>query len=137
MPESKPNRRWSKQRRWQERRRVARRVSARPDLGPGDFGYRVRAGASGLDPFESRLEFGRFQGTMMKLVLDEMLKSRSPPSLVFWIAFGFLLAAGGGLFLYEIAFVGGGSLIFIGFGTMSLVGGCVILVEQVQKLLKL
>jgi hypothetical protein len=56
-------------------------------LGAGDPGYRLRPGASGLDPLEAYDEMGRVTG----LVLKSMLDGRSGPFLVPSL---FLLVAG-------------------------------------------
>ena len=57
------------------RRRYARWET--PDLwaglGPGDPGYRLRPGASGLDPFETWAESGRVLGTLLKSALTGRL----------------------------------------------------------------
>jgi hypothetical protein len=51
------------------------------DLGPGDFGYRTRPGATGLDPFETRLEMGRFQGTVIAVAFGSRPIRSSPAAL--------------------------------------------------------
>jgi hypothetical protein len=53
---------------------VASRIDTRIDLfrglGPGDPGYRLRPGASGLDPLEAYMEQGRVIGLILKSLLD-------------------------------------------------------------------
>ena len=56
-------------------------------LGPGDPGYRLRPGASGLDPMESYMEQGRVMGLLLVSLLGKGRQEWLVPSL-------FLLFAG-------------------------------------------
>ena len=51
-------------------------------LGPGDPGYRLRPGASGLDPMESYLEQGRVIGLLLKSLLTGGSQPFLLPSLI-------------------------------------------------------
>ena len=46
------------------------------DLDTGDLGYRLRGGRSGLDPFETTQEQGRFGGMALK-ALEEIRGRRT------------------------------------------------------------
>jgi hypothetical protein len=59
-------------------RRLVQELDLFRGLGPGDPGYRLRPGASGLDPMESYMEQGRVIGLIIKSIWDK----RSPESLL-------------------------------------------------------
>ena len=59
--------------RWRRKQREdTRSVPIDPfeDLGPGDLGYRLRGGRTGLDPFDNALEQGRFGGMALKALFS-------------------------------------------------------------------
>jgi hypothetical protein len=62
------------------------------DLGPGDFGFRTRPGATGLDPFETRLEMGRFHGTVIAAAFGSR-PIRSPRAALAALVAGILTLA--------------------------------------------
>ena len=55
-------------------------------LGPGDPGYRLRPGASGLDPMEAYMEQGRVIGLLLKSLIENPAQVLLLPSLVILFA---------------------------------------------------
>jgi hypothetical protein len=132
MPVSKPNRRWSKHRRWQERRAVAKSTR-----GAGDpAGGVVHTGASVFDPVTNYQKLGRFQGTMIAAALQDMKRARSVPSMLGWMVVGALLLGVGAVFLYGAVNLRGGALNWAFAATFPIAGG-LILSAQIRNGLRL
>jgi hypothetical protein len=58
---------------------------------PGDIGYRTRGGRSGLDPIDTRLEWGRLQGQFIRKLLTGKLHLRNPIYIIITAAIGISL----------------------------------------------
>jgi hypothetical protein len=135
MPVSKPNKRWSRRRRWQERRAVAKPMRA---PGGDPAGGIVHTGASVFDPMTNYQKLGRFQGTMLRAAFQDIGHARDLPSVLGWSMLGILLAGMGLVFAYEIVvdLHATGPFVWV-FGTVFPVSGFLILKAQLANLTRL
>jgi hypothetical protein len=97
MPVSKPNRRWSRKRRWQERRAVAPRLRGDGEDMPA--GGVIHDGTSVFDPMTHARMLGRFQGTVIASAFSH--SRRGPLSWVVWLSLA-------GVFLFILIWLGAG-----------------------------
>lgn len=74
-----------------------------PDLLPGEPGYRLREGRSGLDPIDANTEAGHTAGTFLRDLFTGRLIVRSPLGLIVLGLLGLGLVAPLLLSLVEIA----------------------------------
>ncbi|HEY7271059.1 MAG TPA: hypothetical protein VH951_14635 [Dehalococcoidia bacterium] len=131
MPVSKPNRRWSRRRREQERKRVSPRP--RGPLG-GDL---IDDGTSVFDPIAGAQRLGRFEGAMLARAIRDGSRGQSAGSILVWFMLGAALAGVGVGMMVELESQGA----TLGFGSLTAVGfmsaGVWAMFAQVQNAIRL
>jgi hypothetical protein len=90
----------------------------------------VDTGQSTFDPVTNAQKMGRIQGVMLSAAIADISRARTMGGVLAWSLIGLAMAAAGLLFLYDLAFLGGGRPVLIGFGVLFGAGGLRILAAQ-------